>query len=475
METNMSIQLASSSEIAPAVETFGAELETFLDTVGLPKDDILVPYERRRPVFQNLPTVLESLADEQRLAAVYISKFVAACAVGLFDAGLNYLWNETIRNLRAKVARFDLSYFFDSVVSDANRRSKLRTEADLEKLDDWELIRGCHATGIISENGYRHLDYIRNMRNHASAAHPNQNEITGLQISSWLETCIVEVLAREPEGPVIEVRKLLRSLRTEQLSQADVPQIEAALPSLPEDLATSLLRTLIGMYTDQDIDSQIRDNIRLVAKMVWEVAPVEARRQAGVQQATLAANGEVTRSSLAREFIEIVDGLDFLPASTLAAEIATALDNLETAHNGWHNFYAEPAPARMLQRLIPGTGDVPRAVLTKYVKTLTLCSIGNGYGFSWAADECYQDLMTRFSDNQILAFINLVRDPEVASRLQFSNCASRYQSLATQMKDRAVRPRLKEVLAFIEGFNRDQLHRIASNGDFNRLRQSLQT
>ena len=470
-----SIQPTSSNAIAPAVETFGAELETFLDFAGLPKDGILVPYQRRRPIFQNLPTVLESLTDEQRESAVYVSKFVAACAVGLFDAGLNYLWNETIRNLREKVARFDLSYFFDSVVRDANRRSKLRTEADLEKLDDWELIRGCQATGIISKNGFRHLDYIRDMRNHASAAHPNQNTITGLQISSWLETCIVEVLAREPEGPVIEVRKLLHSLRTEQLSKADVPQIETALPSLPEDLSTSLLRALMGMYTDKDIDTQIKDNIRLVAKLVWEVAPVEARRQAGVQQASLAANGEVTRANLAREFIEIVDGLDFLTDSTLATEISAALDNLETAHNGWHNFSTEPAPAKMLHRLIRDNGVVPKIVMTKYVKILTLCSIGNGYGVSWAAEEYYQDLMSRFSDGQIYAFINLVRDPEVTSRLQFLGCARNYQSLATQLKNRAVRPRLKEVLTFIEGFNRDQLHRVSSNGDFNLLRQTLQT
>ena len=475
MEKNLSIQPFSSNEIAPAVETFGSQLEAFLGFVGLPGDDILVPYERRRPVFQNLPTVLESLTDEQRAAAAYVSKFVAACAVGLFDAGQNYLWNETVRNLREKVARFDLSYFFDSVVSDASRRSKLRTETDLEKLDDWELIRGCHTTGIISENGYRHLDYIRNMRNHASAAHPNQNEITGLQISSWLETCIVEVLAKEPAGPVIEVRKLLHSLRTEQLSEADVPQIEAALPSLPEDLSSSLLRAMLGMYTDGDIDSRVRDNIRLVAKSVWEFAPVEARQQVGVQQATLAANGEVTRAGLAREFIEIVDGLEFLPDTTLAAEISSALDNLETAHNGWHNFYAEPAPARLLHRLVPGNGDVPRAVVSKYAKTLTLCSIGNGYGVSWAAEEFYDDLFSRFSDNQIRAFINLVRDPEVASRLQFPGCANRFQSLAARLKDRAVRPRLKEILTFIEGFDRNSLRNISSNGDFNRLRESLQT
>lgn len=475
MEDSNSIQPFSATELAPAVETFGVQLTEFLGHVGLPKENILIAYERRRPVFQNLQTALEPLTDEQRTAAAYISKFVAACAVGLFDAGLNYLWNETVRNLREKVARFDLFYFFDSVVSDASRRSKLRTEADLEKLDDWELIRGCHITGIISENGYRHLDYIRNMRNHASAAHPNQNEITGLQISSWLETCILEVLGKEPAGPVIEIRKLLHSLRTEQLSEVDVPQIEAALPSLPEDLSSSLLRAILGMYTDGSIDSRVRDNIRLVAKLVWEVAPDEARRQAGVQQATLAANGEATRSTFAREFIEIVDGLAYLPDTTLATEISSALDSLETAHNGWHNFYAEPAPARLLYRLIPGNGDVPRAVIAKYVKTLTLCSMGNGYGVSWAAEEYYEDLISRFSDNQILAFINLVRDSEVGSRLQFPNCASRYQSLAARLRERAVRPKLKEILTFIEGFAGNNLRNISSDSGFKRLRQTLQT
>ena len=475
METNRSLVVYSGTEIAPAVETFGTQLDSYLDYVGLPKDFILIPYERRRPVFQNMPTVLASLTDDQRSAAAYISKFVAACAVGLFDAALHYLWNETVRNLRDKVARFDLSYFYDSVVSDANRRSKLRSETDLEKLDDWELILGCRATGIITENGFRHLDYVRNMRNHASAAHPNQNEITGLQIVSWLETCIVEVLAKEPAGPVIEIRKLLNSLRTEQLSNADVPVIEEALPSLPEDLSWSLLRAMLGMYTDTDIDSRVRDNIRLVAKSVWDVAPVEARQEAGVKQATLAANGEVTRANLAREFIEIVDGLGFLSDSTLSSEISTALDNLAMAHNGWNNFHTEPAPARLLHHLVPDSGDVPRAVLSKYVKTVTMCHIGNGSGISWAADDYYHDLLTRFSDNHILTFINLVRDAEVASRLRFRMCAARFQALAATLNERAVRPRLKEVLTFIEDYHQTRLHNIPSDSGFNQLRQALQT
>ena len=258
MESHQQIQPYSHAKIANALETFGTQLEAYLDSVGLPKDEILVPYERRSPVFQNMPTVLEYLADDQKSAASYISKFAAACAAGLFDAALNYLWNETVRNLRDKVTRFDLDYFFDSVASETVPRSRLNSETDLNKLDDWQLIRGCRTTGIITENGFRHLDYVRNMRNYASAAHPNQNDITGLQIVAWLETCIVEVLAKEPDGPVIEVRKLLQNLRTQRLTEIEMPVIQAALPSLNEDLSESLFRSVFGMYTDASVDAQVR-------------------------------------------------------------------------------------------------------------------------------------------------------------------------------------------------------------------------
>ena len=474
METNRSIEFYPHTEIAPAVESFDTQLTSYLDHMGLPKDNVLVPFNRRSPVFQNMPLVLNSLTDEQKSVAAYISKFAAACAVGLFDAALNYLWNETIRNLREKVARFDIDYFFDSVVSDSNRRSHLKSETDLDKLDDWELIRGCGLTGIITENGFRHLDFVRNMRNHASAAHPNQNEILGLQIISWLETCIVEVLAKEPDGPVVEVRKLLISLRTEPLSENHVPPIADGLSSLPGDLSASLLRTILGMYTDTGIDSRVRDNIKLVAPSIWGVAPVEERREAGLKQALLAVNGEAARATLAREFIEIVDGTEFLTDETRATEISTTLDNLMTAHHGLNNFFTEPAPAKLLHRLIPKNGDVPKIVLAKYVKAVTMCRIGNGHGISWAAEEYYDDLLGRFSDAHILQFINIVRDSEVASRLQLSSCAASYQKLAGELKMRAVKPRLKEMLTFIMEYRTDQLSNIIADARYEHLRRILQ-
>jgi len=195
--------------MAPALQEFSGELTAYLEHLGLPKDAVLVAIDQRKVVINNMPTVVDTLTVGQRGRAMYISKFVAACAAGLFDAALNFLWNETIRNLREKVAAFDLTYFFDSIVTDPSERAKLRAESDLKKLDDWQLIKGCLDTGIITEIGYKHLDLIRNMRNYASAAHPNQNQLTGLQVTSWLETCIREVLSKDPGAPAVEVKRLL--------------------------------------------------------------------------------------------------------------------------------------------------------------------------------------------------------------------------------------------------------------------------
>src|SRR5438067_7703222 len=122
-----------------------------------------------------------------------------------------------------------------------------------------------------------HLGFIRDARTRASAAHPNQAELTGLQLASWLETCVREVFAKLPEGGAIEVRRLLSSLIQEQLTEGDVAPIADSVAHLPEDLAAALARRLFGMYTDVRQAATVRNNIALIAKAVWAVTPETTR------------------------------------------------------------------------------------------------------------------------------------------------------------------------------------------------------
>lgn len=467
------IQQYQSGEISQTLSQFSEGLSGYLKYLGLPTESVLAQIKQRRIVINNVPEVLEDLDPRQRKASMYISKFITACSVGLFDAALNYLWDETVHNLREKVARFDLNYFYDSVITDPDRRSKLKDESDLEKLDDWVLVKGCQQTGIISDIGYRHLDYIRDMRNYASAAHPNHNELTGLQLADWLQTCIREVLGKEPEGAAIEVRKLLNSLRNEVLSQDNVPPIELAVKQLPSELSQSLLRAIFGMYTDPKLSASTRNNIRLVAEKVWEVCSDDARYDAGLKHDSFSANAEVSRAKLAHEFLELVDGLAYLSPASRAVEMTIALDALLVSHHGWNNFYNEWTHARSISALVPENGDVPESVVKKYVKVLTICRMGNGHGISQYAQPIYDELISRWQDKHIAIFVSLVTDSEVVSRLMNLSCSQNYQNIAKQLEDQATNANLKATLDFITSFRTDKLAKVKQDSRFKEMLRTI--
>src|SRR6266403_6153211 len=55
------------------------------------------------------------------------------CASLCWWLTLNYLWDETIHELRKPVVRYDLEYFFDLAVTNPEKRKKLSTEEDLTR------------------------------------------------------------------------------------------------------------------------------------------------------------------------------------------------------------------------------------------------------------------------------------------------------------------------------------------------------
>lgn len=453
---NEDSQLRNSSEdvdtrtlIQTEVDSFSNGLQKYLTHLGLPSENVLVEPSERLAVIKNVPDIVDRLSIEARSESMYISKFVAACGAGLFDAALNMLWNEVVVNLREKVTRFDMDYFLDSVVTDTKRRAQFKSEDDLRKLDEWELIKGCKDTGIITEIGYKHLDYIRDMRNHASAAHPNHNDLDGLQLSSWLQTCIKEVLAKEPEGAVLEVKRLLHNMRTRVISQDDVPPIRGNIQRLPIELVDSTLRAAFGMYTSPEQDIQVRNNLKWILPSLWDSSSKQSKREVGLKYATFSANAELDRKQLAYEFLTLVNGLTFLPNDQRALEMDIALDSLSRAHYGWNNFHNEPAHARLLVSFVPSNGDIPEEVNDKYVKVLTLCTIGNGYGISTSAYDYYVSMINKFTDVQFHSFILLLWDIDVQSRLSSSTCENNYKKLANNFSDKTLNTHLKNVLQAI--------------------------
>ena len=424
----------------------------FLASYGLPTESILVSVDERKRVLQNFDAVMSLLSDDKKQKSLYISKFIAATASGLFDAALNFLWNETISELRLRVAHYDLSYFYEIAVPSTDRRKNLNNADDLVKIDDSELIYGAKEIGLLSDLGFRHLDYIRFMRNWVSAAHPNQNEVTGLQLISWLETCIKEVVLL-PISPVVgDINRLLGNIKAHSISDDEARDVGAFFLELTQDQVNNLASGFFGLYTRPDTTPTTRQNIHRLLPLLWDRVDEQTRELFGVKFGKFVADNDQDKSKLARQFLELVSALPYMPDVLRAAEIETALQNLLSAHRNMNNFYNEPPFARQLQRIVGQVGNVPPQIYKKYVLGLVEVFLTNGNGIAWNADPIYRSLIELFDYKQAFIAILSFTDGNIASTLQFTLCQEQYLKLLDILKTKISAPALKELIEEIENY-----------------------
>ena len=94
----------------------GTQFESMLKEWGLPSENIIANTDERIRLINNLPSLMANIPAEQRQNATYLSRFVAGALIGLFDASLNYIWNEVVISLRKRIVYFGIDVFFDNAV-----------------------------------------------------------------------------------------------------------------------------------------------------------------------------------------------------------------------------------------------------------------------------------------------------------------------------------------------------------------------
>lgn len=445
-------------------------IKNFLLYNNLPIENIFSTIPQRAAVINNIPIAVSYLDIQSREKANYISKFIAATSAGLFDAALNYLWNETVNELRKRVSQYDIIYFFDVAVESENKKKDLKYETDLSKITDSELIHGAKEIGLISEIGFRHLDYIKYMRNWASAAHPNQVEITGLQLIGWLETCIKEVISLPLSEITMEIKKLLVNIKSSSLNETEAKRIGLFFDGLTEEQVGNLLSGFFGLYVRKNSNVTIRENVKLLLPHLWIFSEEESKFSIGMKYGKLVANGDLEEEKLAKEFLEIVDGRSYIPIKILLTEIDTVIDQLLVSHRTSNNFYSEPVIARELSRLVGlDNKDIIESPLReKYVYCLVECFITNAYGIAWNAEPIYMELLNQLDSTTALLAVLSITDSTINSMLQFQLCVTKYRELLSIMKKKITSKPALELVELIEEF-KGPLEKIESDSKFQKI------
>lgn len=440
----------SNNAFSPTMLDFEEKMMGVYQAVGLPVEDILVPVPERRKVFKNFMDVLEYMPEYQLECAHFITKFMTAASVGLFDSALNHLWVETMKQLKIRIQQYDIDYFFDVAIP-SERREEFSTLEDLDKVEDGDLLEGARKIELLSEKGYRQLDHIKYMLGYIERESSNQSEISGTELVSWLEICIKEVITLQIPDATVQTQFLLRGIKSGILSEGDVIKAHAFISGMPTKLANVLAKGVYGLFLREDTVPHIIMNIKQIMPELWNRIDSSTKNEFATSYAIFSVNDNPEKAKLARSFISIVGGEEYLPDNVKSYELKIALNQLLSMHRGMNNFYNEPQFARQVQRLV-GTQKIPQQLDRDYVLAIVDVFLTNGYGVCWAADDIYRGLIGRFTERHACIAATSFNESRIANKLSHYMCVSKYKELIGMLKQNASSPALIEFLDFISSY-----------------------
>ena len=442
------------------ISTGLSEFEQYLSYFGLPTDNVIAEPNERNTVLQLLPKFLDELPAEVKSESRYLSKFIAGSAIGLFDASLNFLWNEVVINLRKKAIVYGLDYFFDSAVGGSNREL-YKDEEDLGNIKDIVLLDTCRKLELISDILYKKLCHILDMRNQIGSSHPNDYCINGYELMGWLSTCVKDVLMEDISKSALTVKQIVENIKkaNKELDDSYILQIDSSLNNLSITNISNLLVILFGIFTSPTYkdNSVLKNNIIKLSKVVWEHSSDDTKYELGMKIDSYRAALDEYKTEQAELFFEKCEGKKYYSTDSKTIKLTLLCDQLINAHNGWDNFINEISFAREIMSYIHSIQDIPEIRIESLIKTFLICRIGNDVwyhnGVSEGAKPYYDSLFAMMDESSTITTIKIMLDNNFQRYLYGNNRPLQAKEIIGILKEnKLLTDRLREILNYIYNY-----------------------
>lgn len=461
-----------STNVQTTLEQISEPLTEFVKYNGLPINNVVATNTEKSKLFMTFSSAIDCLPIEERKKSEYLSKFVIASAVGLFDGALNYLWDEIIQSLREKIINYDLIYFY-SVAEQINKNYKnLKTEEDLQFISDHDFLEIIRRIGLINDVAFHSLENINYLRNHASAAHPNVNELTGIKLSSLLEDGIKYAILSQPNHSMITIKKLFSNILKNEIPSDDFDAISDELIKLNEESLNDFSKSIFGLYCDPKTEEFALNNIIEISKRIWKSLTETTKYTIGGKFGVYRVNGDIIQKDRANNYLEAVGGLNYKDNDSIVSELIDLLNQLRSVHFSMNNFYNEYSYARDIEKLIPKTG-IPASARKLLVKTICLCYAGNGNGYHEGVDEnavvIYERIIEKFNNEEIKNLILLFSDSEFTVEFYKSKPDRRIRNLCQNLISKTTNEDLKTGLQIIINHQKNNLGNLYLSSEYKSL------
>lgn len=441
------------------------EINTVLQVLQLPTEDIVDPVKQRSTVFKNLEDVISelNLNDDDTKTKIYISKYIYAITNGLFDAALNYLWDAVISKLKNLIISFDLDYFFNNI-------DKKVPKKDLSLLSDKDLLLGAKNIGILSQDDYAELSIIEYKRNNKSAAHENNKNLSGIEIAEFLQQCIKHIFNKEISGNIIKTKTLLSAIKEREFSEHDIDIHKQFINNLNVNQIDQLIHGFFGIYVNNNTPTS-SINIKKLVPTLWFHSSEDTKNDIGFKYGQLAIDKgtDNQKTKYAKEFLEIVGGLSVIPDPIKAGTIKNILDQLINATDSFDNFYTEPVFTKELSKY-SSKGDIPKQIEKQYLSTIIYCYLTNGIGIAWNAESYYEETLKALNSEQAVIALKSILDDKIDFKLSLGNklIEQKFKNFLSIIRDKIINENYKNFIDFLLKLNISPIIKFRNDSVFKR-------
>ncbi len=454
--------------------------EQTLEGYGLPFDNVIASRAERIKILQALPDFLNNMSHELKIDARYLSKFIAGSVVGLFDASLNFIWDEVVLNLRKKVVSYGLDCFYDAAIG-GTHRDQFTNENDLPSVKDQVLLDTCKKLELIPDLLYRKLCHILDMRNQIGASHPNDYSISAYELLGWLQICIKGVLMEKISESALTVKSIIDNVKKTQMSLdgTNLTLFRQSIKTLSPDMVSNLLISLFGVFVSPTFaEKKIQcENIMELSKIAWDFSTEKVKYSLGEKIDSFRANLDEYKTKRSELFFKICNGERYYSSDARTIKLTLLCEQLETVHNGWDNYANETPVAREIMSFVSSTADIPDIRFETVLKVFLVCRIGKdcGYcgGVSPGARPYYDKLFKMLDQKSVLLVLDILSRNENGNLLSGTYRPRQVKAICENMKSKILTDRCIAMLDYIIGFKEENFGAVFNTKEFKEFKNGL--
>jgi hypothetical protein len=325
----------------------------------------------------------------------------------LYDMAAEYVWSRAINVLKERVLQLGEEFVLEMLGKEGS---------DAYEISEVEVINLAADLGFVNKKAK--LDFMHNVEIiNYYASRDADEEMHMLDSAKILKTCFQFVLGLEETDFSFSFNDFREKLKLGTLQEEDL--IYKALLDSPYFYKRTTVNTLLNLARKSEggeLD-HVLSNIASIIPAIWDSLLSDDRWPIGIAYSEEVNKGNKKLVGALKSVLVKVKGFNYVPESLRSNTFIEYAKKLIEAHDGFNNFYNEPAAAKALHSL----GTIPTPALGICITSSLLSKLGNHYSHAYDAQEYVDKIFRSLSNDRWEYYFNKVFEGDERVLLKLIN------------------------------------------------------